>query len=191
MPHESTITPESFSELLKWLGGTAESDGVEYEVIRARLIQYFIIKGCHEPDRLADATIDRVSQKIPEIASTYLGDPAWYFLGVAAKIYLEWLREQHRTFDPIHFHKTDILAPEDEREFACLDKCLASLPEETRDLILTYYTADEEKLIRVRKQLADDLGISLSALHIRASRIRSRLHTCVSRCLDEGGGKVS
>ncbi|HEV7699110.1 MAG TPA: hypothetical protein VGO43_02680 [Pyrinomonadaceae bacterium] len=192
MHQNPTITPESFSQLLRWLGLNAESGGVEYEMIRKRLIRFFAFRGCYEADRLADVAIDRVLARIATLEDTYVGDPVWYFLGVATKVHLEWTRQQNRTVDLEEISQAPVLdQSEDEPEFRCLDACLDSLPSETRDLILSYYTSENKDHITSRKHLAKELGISISALHIRASRIRSRLAECVAKCLEERGGKVS
>ena|ERR1043166_7495040 len=184
-----TLTPELFSQLLTWLGPCAESGGLKFEGIRRRLIHFFVIRGCNEPELLADETIDRVSSKVATLKETYVGDPTWYFLGVASKVFLEWTRDQRRLGQAVPL--IDTLTPEDEQAFVCLDKCLEELSDQSRSLIIAYYTSDDTDQIAKRKLLAQRLGISLGALHIRASRIRAKLAECVTNRLDEDGRKVS
>jgi DNA-directed RNA polymerase specialized sigma24 family protein len=191
MQQEETLTPESFDQLLSWISKDKESPGDEYEIIRNRLIRYFTIKGCCEADQLADETIDRVSRKVSSVSEDYVGDPVHYFLNVASKIYLEWTRDPKRGSEPFRFDPPEILNPEDEGEFACLDKCLDELTEEARSLIVTYYSTEGRTHVNARKRLAEEMGITLGALHIRASRIRTRLTKCVMDFLSRDAGKVS
>lgn len=56
-----------------------------------------------------------------------------------------------------------------------LDRCLAKLPTESRDLLLRYYEGEEGARIRNRQRLASELGISLNALRNRALRLREQV----------------
>src|SRR5689334_14540929 len=87
------LTYEVFEALLRWLAPDRDEAGKRYEDIRHRLIRIFACRGCAESDMLADETINRVAQKVGELAATYQGDPALYFYGVANKIYLEQLKK--------------------------------------------------------------------------------------------------
>lgn len=183
MPEKLSITQEAFKLLLAWLDKDEVSAAEKYEKIRARLIRVFVCRGCYEAELLADRTIDRVTAKVPQISSDYVGDPAAYFYGVANKIHLEWRREQKRVpevpyVDPV----TD--PPEEEGcEYSCLERCLDSLPANLRELILEYYRGEKRAKIERRKSLAEKLGISIGALQIKASRIRAKLSSCVSECV--------
>ena len=63
----------------------------------------------------------------------------------------------------------------------CLRRCLARLPEDQRRLILRYHGEDDR--IRSRQELAEELGIALNALRIRAHRVRRDLEQCVRQRL--------
>ena len=92
------LTQESFNQLLAWLSPSRDQAGRKYEEIRFRLIKILTCRGCLVPEDLADETINRVAKKVPEIAATYVGDPALYFFGVANNVHLEFLR---RKPDPV------------------------------------------------------------------------------------------
>src|SRR5262245_37324305 len=94
MRKENSLTDKNFSRLLIWLNADYEVAGEVYEQIRRKLIKIFRHRGSRIPEELADATIDRVSRKVQEIADTYEGDPATYFYGVAQNIYLESLKRE-------------------------------------------------------------------------------------------------
>jgi DNA-directed RNA polymerase specialized sigma24 family protein len=186
MPEEHTITQESFGRLLNWLDPNDESAATKYEKIRQRLIRIFVCRGCYEAELLADQTIDRVTQKVAQVADGYVGEPAAYFYGVANKIHLEWLRGQKRARE-LAVAEVSVEDADDEREaeYSCLEKCLEELPGESKELIVEYYRDEKRAKIDRRKNLAKSLGVTIGALQIKASRIRSRLNACVVKCSSE------
>lgn len=174
------LTPENFNDLLRFLGSDRDEAGKTYEAIRHRLLKIFTCRGCTQPEELADETINRVASKIPEIAGTYVGDPALYFYGVSRKVFFEWLKKR-----PIPKAVPPVPSSEErELEFECLEKCLEKLTSRNRDLILEYYRTEEAGKIEHRRVLASRLGIGLNALRIRAHRIRNNVEGCVSDCLE-------
>lgn len=188
MAHEGTITQEGFSLLLKWLDPDEESAARKYEIVRGRLVRMFVARGCYEAELLADRTIDRVAQKIPELNGTYVGEPAAYFYGVAKNIHLEWLRQQKRAREATAPPETGADADEAEQreaEYKCLETCLSMLSANMREMIVDYYRGEKGVKIERRREMAQRLGITTGALQIRASRVRARLHDCVRDCLAE------
>jgi DNA-directed RNA polymerase specialized sigma24 family protein len=180
---EWEITQESFEALLAWLHPKREEAGHRYEEIRRRLIKIFACRGCCEPEDLADETINRVIKKLGEIQATYTGDPARYFFGVANKVHLEYLRRKPvpPPFPP--GDDGDLL----EREYSCLERCMDHLTPQNRKLVLQYYEEENRARIDSRKKLAEQLGIALNALRIRAHRIRVVLEDCVHECIGSEG----
>lgn len=187
MPDEKSVSEDNFQLLLRWLDPDAESAGNKYEHIRQRLIRLFVARGCWDAEALADTTIDRVTRIAPRIIERYSGQPEIFFYGVGRKVHLEWLRKRKESC-PIEFS-----APEDpDRDLSgaaldCLDACLGRLETDRRELIVSYYAGEKNVKIRSRKELGLRLGISESALHIRASRIRGKLRDCVKGCLANRG----
>ena len=80
---EWVLSQDTFDELLTWLNPNRDQAGKTYENIRQRLIKIFTYRGIAVAEDLADETINRVAKKVHEIRSTYIGDPALYFHGVA------------------------------------------------------------------------------------------------------------
>jgi DNA-directed RNA polymerase specialized sigma24 family protein len=187
MPDSHSINSENFQMLLNWLDGNVEQAGEKYERIRQRLIRMFICRGCYEAEMLADLTIDRVTAKVPQISPDYVGEPAVYFYGVANKVHLEWLRAQKREREATFIDHT-VDPPDDQKAYSCLEKCLENLAPDARETILEYYRDEKRAKIECRKNLAARLGVSIGALQIKASRIRSKLSTCVEKCV-AGGAK--
>lgn len=193
MKKEWEITQDVFDKLLHWLDTDRDRAGSKYEKIRVRLIKIFTCRGCCEADDLADETINRVTAKLGEMAENYSGDPALYFYGVAQKVHLEYLRKKPLIQEPSESGSEaggqtawpPEAADEVEHEYACLEQCMDHLPPETRRLVLEYYQEEKRAKIDHRKKLADQLGIAVNALRIRAHRIRLQLQQCVNSCLDQ------
>ncbi len=192
MKKEWVLTQDAFDTLLGWLDADRDRAARKYEAIRVRLIKIFTCRGCYEAEELADETINRVTAKVGGIASEYQGDPALYFYGVSQKIQLEYVRKHLRdaelspTMSGANFiHANMNPFDEDEPEYECLERCLAKLPPENRELVLAYYQQEKQAKIDYRKRLAKELGIAVNALRIRAHRIRRALQECVQDCLQQ------
>lgn len=181
MKKEWVLTQESFEDLLAWLDPNRELAGQKYELIRTRLIKLFACRGCYEAEDLADETINRVTSKLSEIQDSYFGERARYFYGVANKIHLEYLRRKPPPPAPMPGDDSN----EIERQYECLEHCLQHLTPDNRDLVLQYYREERQAKIDHRRKLAEQLGIALNALRIRAHRIRVSLQDCVRNCVNE------
>ncbi len=173
------LKQEDFDRLLAWLDEDRERAGILYEKIRWRLITILAARGCPLPEELADETIDRVARRVVDIQETYVGDKALYFLGVANNVHHEYLKRPASPEPP----PTNDDAEEKERNHLCLENCIDKLPEDSKHLIWRYYAEDKQAKIDLRKQLADELGVSINNLRLRALRIREKLQGCIERCL--------
>jgi RNA polymerase sigma factor (sigma-70 family) len=190
MAKDWSLTQESFETLLDWLDSERESAGQKYETIRRRLIKIFYGRGCHDPEDLADETINRVAYKVKEFKEPYKGDPALFFYGIAQKICLEARRKKTEqttdlTTNQISFY-IPVLDEESDEYFLqrnCLNKCLVKLSPDDRGIVIKYYASEEQTNIEHRQRLAEQSGLSLSTLRVRAFRIRQRLQKCVQNCL--------
>ena len=72
----------------------------------------------------------------------------------------------------------------------CIEKCLQSLPTESREAILLYYDYEKRDKIERRKRLADRLGVPLGTLRMRAHRLRAKVEECVLECVNRLAGRV-
>jgi DNA-directed RNA polymerase specialized sigma24 family protein len=173
------FTQDEFDRFLAWLNPNRELAAKKYEVIRRKLIKIFACRGCAEAEDLADDTINRVIRKAQDLIDSYVGDPVFYFYGVARNVHLEHVR---KTAPALPMPPSD--PPEQkERECDCLEACLKQLSLENRQLVLEYYKDEKRAKIDHRKVLADNLGIAPNALRIRMHRIRINLQECVIGCL--------
>lgn len=176
--------------MLEWLDKDREIAGQKYEAIRHRLIKILHYRGCFKAEEIADKIIDRVARKV-ESLTDYQGDPAYYFLNVANKVYHEFRREPEAVELPDDFAEQSVApateADDFQPEYECLKKCLANLPVEKREFIIGYYQEDKKAKLANYKKLAEKDGIEFSSLHARAFRLRAALEKCVLKCLaDEG-----
>lgn len=166
--------------MLQWLNPDREQAAKKYEAIRHRLIEILASRGCYEAEHWTDVVIDRVVSRIDKATDGYQGDPAYYFCGVAKKVFLEYLKKRTSSSLP-----PPLPPPNDalELEHGCLEECRSQLPDEDRDLIQSYYCEQGRRKIENRNDLAKKLGIGLNALRIRTHRIRIVLRRCIEDCI--------
>jgi DNA-directed RNA polymerase specialized sigma24 family protein len=185
------LTQDAFDRLLAWLDPDRGRAGERYEEIRAELVRRFRQLGCGDPEERANETIDRVAKKLPEIVETYRNDPKPYFFSVAHYIRMEYLKRPVTVPLPqTDFPGADVLrAPEasddddDELLDSCLSHCMSHLPQRSRELILQYYQGERQIKIRLRKEMAERLGVKPTNLRLKAQRIRAELKECILDCL--------
>jgi DNA-directed RNA polymerase specialized sigma24 family protein len=174
-----SLKQEDFDRLLIWLDPDPECAGMMYEKIRWRLTAILTSRGCRVAEELADDTIDRVARRVVDIQQTYVGEKAIYFLGVMNNVHHEYLK---RPIMPGPLEVDDD-GEARERTHVCLDQCLDNLTPHSRRLIEQYYTENKRAKIDLRKRIAEEFGISLSTLRLRALRIREKLQVCIEHCL--------
>src|SRR5437588_8639621 len=193
------LTPPAFQRLLDWLDRGADSDGRKYLEMRRRLASYFDRKNCPTPDELADETLNRVARRLEEEGGSIETDaPARYCYIVARFVFMEHLRETQKDGALANElrqqpHADDLAASgaDDERKMKeqrlnCLEQCLSKLESLSREIITRYYVGKARVKIERRRALAEELGITVNALSVRACRIRDKLEACVRQCVGAG-----
>lgn len=190
---EWVLTQESFDGLLSWLDPDRERAGEKYEEVRSALNRRFHQLGSCDPDELTTETFNRVAKKLPQIVQLYQGDPVPYFFSVAHYVYMENRRRPIITSlaSDADLPDTDASTPDelvsglsDELLDSCLRHCLQKMTKSKRQMILKYYKGERDVKIKLRKELADNLGIKLTNLRLRAQRIRVDLKSCILNCLE-------
>jgi DNA-directed RNA polymerase specialized sigma24 family protein len=184
-----SLTAEAFAHLLAWLDAGSDSDGERYLSMRSTIVTYFDRKNCLNPDDLADEVLNRVGRRLEEEGDIKTESPAKYCYTVARFVFMEQLRSASAKEVPIE--ETDIpsgvvdeaAAFDREIMMECLDECSGKLDSAQREMIIGYYTGEKGTKIANRRRLAEELGVSLNALGIRAFRIREKLEACVTKCL--------
>jgi DNA-directed RNA polymerase specialized sigma24 family protein len=179
-------TQESFERLLAWLDLDREKAAQKYEMVRNRLIKYFVCNGCgDDAEDLADKTFDRVMGKLEEreIPEPFTGDKPLYFLAFAKNI----RRERYNDLRPrpvMVISKLDDELTKLEDEDFCLEKCAKGLELEDRWLAIEYYNFEKATKVVHHRMLAEQLSLSLHGLRTRIYRVRERLRPCIEKCLE-------
>lgn len=193
---ERGLTETAFARLLEWLDDGTDSQGERYLEMRRRLVAYFDRRNRFFADELADETLNRIARTLETSGSIAVRPPARYCYVVARFVMLEDIRRERRQVhvDEARMASIGAVCPvvggddasADERRLDCLDQCLDTLKPDQRELAVEYYRDAKRRRIDRRRDLAMRLGISINALGIRASRIRSTLESCVSDCCSSG-----
>jgi DNA-directed RNA polymerase specialized sigma24 family protein len=176
----NVLQQEDFDRLLAWLDSDAERAGTSYERIRWRLIAILAARGCRVPEELTDETIDRVARRVTDIKETYVGDKSHYFLGVMNNVHHEYLK---RPAPPDNLLVAGDVEDK-EKIHSCLDRCLEKLAPNSRQIIERYYAEDKRARMDLRQRIAQEFGITISNLRLRALRIREKLQVCIDQCLE-------
>jgi RNA polymerase sigma factor (sigma-70 family) len=194
MPDDSDIPPDGFDEILDWLDPDRERAAQIYEELRQRLIKIFGWNGCADPEGMADETFDRVAKKIHDARPTYKGNPRLFFYGFANNLVKEYRKKLGLSVSLDDDFDRPAPEPEEEEDEApdvekeCFHACLQKLSRENRDLILSYYAEEKQAKINHRKDLARQLGVTMTTLRVRMARIRTSIEECVARCVAENDG---
>jgi DNA-directed RNA polymerase specialized sigma24 family protein len=183
---EWSLTQEAFDKLLAAFSQNREEAARQYENLRTRLIRFFEWRAIPPADDRVDETLNRVARRIDQ--GQQVDNVVAYAYRVAYLVSLEALKEpelvdiDQETIDPPRTEQ-----PFEDTEHAprqhCFDRCLGELTVDSRKIILSYYQDERGAKIERRKNLADQLKISLDALRIRAHRIRKGLEGCINSCL--------
>jgi hypothetical protein len=190
----------SLGALLKALAPDVEQAARKYANLRERLTRFFAWNRTDNADELADETLDRLARRLGRTEAADSGRnrdsagsarketierPEEFAAGIARLVLHEQRRRKFRAeqaFDKIQREaetdrvawRTEELRRAEERS-AVLEKCMAELSEEQRELIRRYYSVEGRTMIDARKRLAEEMCISVNALRNRALRIRAEL----------------
>lgn len=190
-------SPEGLKNLLNRFDQDTTRAWEKYADIRRRLAKFFEWNQCTEAEDLADEVLDRVAAK-PD--SEEIREVEKYCFGVARFVCLEALKKSRRETHSEDLPGGENSLPDDhdqsaeivnrlhqERRLACLRRSLARLLPGDRELIVRYYSADEEKQKTVRRELAERAGLKVGNLRVRTNRLRDQLEQWVKRCLESRG----
>jgi DNA-directed RNA polymerase specialized sigma24 family protein len=160
----------------------------QLETIHTQLVRMFQCYGSTDPETLAVDTIDRAAVRCEQISGPCVGPPFPFFRAFAKRVFHESVRGAART-RPLP-PSLPAPAPDlDDEEGSglmhdCLERCLKTLSEKNRELILSYYRGDKRAKIEHRKRLAERRDRSLNALRIQVCRVRAALRKCVLECVE-------
>lgn len=188
------VAKENFDKLLEWLSGNRDEAGLRFEQIRDGLIRYFRLKGCHEPELLADESMNRVIRRIDELDLKTGANPTSIFYGFANKVFLEFLRTEKNRSIQIDdtFERSFARSGHSRSDVAidCLRECLNGLNVLDGRLIVEYYSEEKQAKFELRRQIAVQNEIAMGTLHTKIHRIKGTLRPCVERCLSKKDIKI-
>jgi DNA-directed RNA polymerase specialized sigma24 family protein len=172
------LTSSTFADFLRRLDADEPTAGLKYQQLRSRLRWYFERQGRVVPDELVDETIDRALGKISDGAA--IPNLHSFLVGIA-----RFVMKEYRKKKPVEVELSPDLpiqrspAKEEIGDYVeCLQRCLSSLPVESRDLFLQYHQETRD-----RAALAKASGVSLSVLRQRILRLKEKLYSCVTSCV--------
>ena len=188
MKNSYELRQEQFDALLSLFSGDRDEAGEKYEQIRRGLVRFFHFKGCADPQRLADETINRVALKAGEFDHSKNIKPVSYFYGFASNILLEYKRTSRKE---VGLEDTQYRAAETDAEDAaddakndCLQKCLEQLPADEKELIVKYYAREGRAKIELRKEMCERLNYTATALYTKIFRLKGILKVCIENCME-------
>ena len=182
------LTINTFSNLLNYLDTDRERAGEKYEILRRTLIRFFEWRGAPFPEEHSDETFNRICRKLEE--GIEIKNISAYSYEVARLIFLETtkgadckrLSLESLKDGPVSLIVTEELA-EYETRLSCLEDCLRTLPDESAELVLEYYSYEKRGQVERRRALAERFGLRRDALANRVQRLRDKLQYCVTACL--------
>ena len=185
----STLTPTSFEFLLNRLDADPAAAASKYETLRMKIVHLVRWRGCPEShaDDLADLTLDRVAQKLA--AGEQVDNLNSFAAGVARFVLLEHSRKNK--LDAVGDDLPEVAIGPDidsfddpEPRLRCLRRCVTNFSDEDKVLVVGYYDTDAgEKMKNARKRLAEQVGLTMNAMKVRACRLRMRLESCINDCV--------
>lgn len=190
-----SLTADKFEGLLLRLDPDRERAAEKYEEIRWKLIKFFQWGACVEAEDLVDETFNRVAEKLA--SKEEIHEVPAFVWGVAKNVRQEALRREKKKVlfpDTPSFEESfaapDAASGEDikpRNRLQCLRRCIHHLSAEDRRLILKYHSPDGRRA-EGRRRLAQEIGLTMLALRVRANRLRFKLEQCISKCLASDAG---
>lgn len=188
-----SLSQSAFDALMTHLDPDRAQAGEKYLALQQRLAKFFDWNNCTDSGNCADEALNRVAGKL--LAGVVIRDITQYTMGVARLIVLEQLKKVERgqkaTEEMVHAAALEMSAKEKELRYLCMERCLRKLRSENFILIANYYQPRDEKPSgeKLGEKLAQQMGIGLNALRVRANRIRTSLQRCLKDCLEQESSK--
>ncbi|HEY5028614.1 MAG TPA: hypothetical protein VIK39_09420 [Candidatus Angelobacter sp.] len=143
---------------------------------------------------MVDETFNRVAEKLLSEAEG-IQDVVAFAWGVAKRIRQEALRKSAKTVclpdlpgaetsfaDSRATDNAQYELTENKRRLKCLRRCIQHLSAGERRLVLAYHSPQGRRS-EGRRRLAQENGITMLALRVRANRFRFKLEECIKKCL--------
>jgi len=174
---------QHFSRLLSFLcADDPDEAGRRYLRLHQKLEGYFRTRGVADTSAAADEALDRAGRRIAEGADVPNVDS--FCLGIARFIIMEgWRFNTRESTAFLQFLEQHEQATAEQIDrFSLMKICFEDLPQYERRLLNSYCAALRgQARAKHRRELADDLGLTVSALRIRVTRLRQALEDCLKK----------
>lgn len=177
------VSCEAFERFLGFLSPDPKEASRLYTLLHKRLVGFFRTKGDSDPCDAADVTIDRAVLKIAD--NTPVSDVNNFCLGIARNVFRERLRYRQREISSfISFIENLPTVPVEEIEkyYGVLRDCFEKLTVPDQELLAAYCQVFRGRArAECRRRLAESRKMSVLALRMRVTRLRSVLTDCVRK----------
>jgi RNA polymerase sigma factor (sigma-70 family) len=182
---------KDWDRFYKWLNPDPDLAASEYGDLRRSLISFFKSRGCADAEGLADQTIERVAHLLPKFGNELPSHPLRYCYGVARYIHKEYLRDEVSRnggglseSSPLRYDPE--LAEAKEEIDRCLHNCLRKLDKHKRETFTRYYLVSSKEKSAFHQTMAEQMGITITALRLQILRIKEKLRDCITDCQQRG-----
>lgn len=179
------LTRERFALLLSHLSIDPAERGTRYEILRGRLIFFFLRRMLPLPEDLADEVLNRLARRLEE--GEAIAGIEGYALGIARHVLQEQRAKSDRErtageeFHRNVSHETLTTDEDEERRLARMRDCLERLPRSDQEMLSEYCLADGIGKILVRQRLAKARDMTQAALRKRVFVLRGMIQRCMQR----------
>ena len=174
------LNQDSFEALLRTLHSDPAQAGREYERLRRRLIQFFIIHGVPGCEAATDEALNRLAKRIGE--GQEIKNIEQYTAGIGRMLVLEERQRARRELESVR--ELRLPPPQvggSNEMLEALEACLTEVPEAGQRLLQRYYSQECRARAAEREKMAIEMGISVNSLRNRALRLREKLQLCVQK----------
>jgi DNA-directed RNA polymerase specialized sigma24 family protein len=179
------LNAEILKKVLELLDPDAGQAAVEYGKLHERLTRFFEWNNADDPTALADEALDRLGRRA--LDDREIRSASSFVLGVARHLLQEERRRQARDAKAKRSWADLSAIPsstELERMDEALQRSLARMKPDRRNLIEAYYAHSGAEKIKEHQDLAARHQLSLNALRNRVFRLRKELELSVRSYLD-------
>jgi DNA-directed RNA polymerase specialized sigma24 family protein len=196
MPSFARLSPAALDCLFAALHKDPSLAPAEYVRLHKRLTYWFQARKCQHASELADEAIDRAARKLLEMRDIgeAVDSVVAYAFRIAAFVWQEYRRKPQD--QPLEGSPSDTLRERtwtgnengigNEAIHAALDRCLAELSSDQRQLVLGVLLKEKGEKKHERQRLAQEFGMTMAGLYTKAFRIRRALEECINRQLAAG-----
>ncbi|MEN3334689.1 MAG: hypothetical protein V7641_4054 [Blastocatellia bacterium] len=177
------VNPEIFARFWELLAPDTEEAGRRYTCLHNKLTSFFSMKGIGDPESAADETIDRAVLKIG--AGAVVPDVNKYCLGIARNLVKEryrFMQRENSVLQKFIRELSNSSIEQVERIYSILKPCFEQLAVEEQQLLQVYCQEIQGRArAQHRRELAETMKVTVLALRIRVTRLRSSLTECVEK----------